>query len=166
MIYALDVYYYEKEAKTVCIGFKDWTSEEYDFVKEIISPIEGEYKSGEFYKRELPCIQSMLKEIALSKEDIIVLDGYVYLSDEKELGLGGRLYESLNKEVAIVGVAKSNFSKIRSLKKEVMRGKSHKALYVTSAGIDLEAAAANIKQMKGDYRIPDLLKKLDMLTKN
>jgi hypothetical protein len=43
---------------------------------------------------------------------------------------------------------------------EVYRGKSIKPLYVSVIGIDLNYSAKLIKNLKGDFRIPDILKKL------
>ncbi len=40
----------------------------------------AEYQSGEFYKRELPCIKKLLEEHQLTPECIII-DGYVYLEN-------------------------------------------------------------------------------------
>ena len=163
MILAFDTYYFEDKAKTVCIQFENWT----DCViattyEETLSGIE-EYKSGEFYKRELPCILSLLKTIDLSRCEAIIIDGFVILDDDQHDGLGGHLYNSLNGKIPVIGVGKNNFLRIEKFKKEVFRGDSKKALYVTSKGIDLEEASALIQNMAGEYRIPDLLKKVDSL---
>jgi len=165
MIYAFDTYYKGQEAKTVCIGFKEWEEEAYTFTKSIISSVPDEYVSGQFYKREMPCILELLKEVPLQPEDIIVVDGHVFLDDEGKLGLGGHLYEQLGQTNAIVGVGKSNFASLNQLKREVYRGQSKKPLYITAVGLDLDEVAHQVAQMHGDYRMPDLLRDLDQMTK-
>lgn len=166
MILAFDTYYYENKAKTVCLGFDGWNKEEnYKIYSEIIENLE-EYKSGEFYKRELPCILSLLEKIMLNEPiEVIIIDGYVYLDNNQKFGLGGYLYESLNRKIPIIGVAKTNFAPNKYNKVELLRGKSKNPLYITSIGIDIENAREHISKMSGDYRIPKLLKELDKLTK-
>ncbi|GGP05254.1 endonuclease V [Cloacibacterium rupense] len=166
MILAFDTYYFENNAKTVCIQFEKWndTTITKTFV-EIISGIE-EYKSGEFYKRELPCILSLLKVIDLSECEAIIIDGFVIIDDNQNDGLGGYLFKSLNFKIPIIGVAKNNFSKIEKFKKEILRGESKKPLYITSKGINLNEAAELIRNMHGKHRIPDLLKNVDSLGRN
>src|SRR6478609_638186 len=160
MILAFDTYYFDSKAKTVCIVFENWDNETYSVHDEIIEGVE-EYKSGEFYKRELPCILSLLNKINPDNVEAIIVDGYVFLDDEFKLGLGGYLYQALNNKIPIIGVAKTNFATLDRNKRSLLRGESVKPLYVTAIGIDLDEAMDRIKQMKGAYRIPDLLKKLD-----
>ena len=164
MILAFDTYYFDNKAKTACILFDNWSEENYKFETEIIEQNE-EYKPGEFYKRELPCILSLLKKIKIDKIDLIIVDGYVYLDDNLKLGLGGHLYKNLEGKIPIIGVAKTNFKTLKEAKKEILRGNSEKPLYITSIGIELDEATKLIKNMSGQYRIPTLLKKLDSLTK-
>lgn len=164
MILAFDTYYFDNKAKTVCISFENWSDEEnYKVYTEIIESKE-DYKSGEFYKRELPCILSLLNKIAIKNITTIIIDGFVFLDDYKRLGLGGHLYNQLN-DIPIIGVAKTNFATLEKNKRELFRGKSIKPLYITSIGIDIEKAKNLIKNMNGQNRIPTLLKKLDTLTK-
>ncbi len=165
MIYAFDTYYAGPVAKTVCIGFEEWTSADYSFLEQESLNIQSEYISGEFYKRELPCILSLLEKMTLKSGDILIVDGYVYLDDDGKLGLGGHLYNSLGGKTPVIGFAKTNFATISARKKEIFRGKSQKPVYVTSTGIDLTLAAGLVGQMAGAFMIPDLLKKLDLLTK-
>lgn len=147
------------------MGFENWTDKEATLELNEDLEVPDEYVSGEFYKRELPCIMSILTQIKLQKEDIIVVDGFVVLDDGGKLGLGGHLYEELNRQVPIIGVAKSNFATLDALKREVLRGDSKRPLYITSLGINLDKAAQYIQNMYGEYRIPDILKKLDQKTK-
>jgi deoxyribonuclease V len=66
-----------------------------------------EYTSGEFYKRELPCILSLLGKNHFDNIEAIIVDGFVYLDDQNKLGLGGHLYERLPYKVPVIGVAKN-----------------------------------------------------------
>lgn len=165
MILAFDTYYFENKGKTVCIAFDRNENENIKVYSETLENIEA-YTSGEFYKRELPCILSLLKQIDCSNVELIIVDGFVYLDDNLKLGLGGYLYRELNSNIPVIGVAKTNFATLEKLKETVFRGKSVKPLYITSIGIDLDKAANLIKNMQADYRIPTLLKKLDTLTKD
>jgi len=166
LIYAFDTYYDDNFAHTACIGFSDWEAElpEVELSEKIMGS--QEYVSGEFFRRELPCILSLLKQLTLQEGDIIIVDGYVVLDDEGKHGLGGYLYESLSQKTAIVGVAKNNFATLYALKRTVLRGESVKPLYVTALGIDVDEMADKIQKMHGPYRIPTLLKKLDILSRN
>lgn len=165
MIFAFDTYYAGNTAKTVCIGFEHWQSTDFSFCKIYTSIVPDEYFSGEFYKRELPGMLALIGEMAVNEQDIIIVDGFVVLDDEGKPGLGWRFYEALGRKIPVVGIAKSNFATVVRLKREVIRGDSKKPLYVTAAGVDLEFASEQVRQMGGDFRIPDLLKKLDLLTK-
>lgn len=165
MILAFDTYYFDQKAKTICLEFAEWNEDKnFKIHSETIDNVE-EYIPGEFYKRELPCILSLLKQIDLSTIEVIVVDGFVYLDDENKYGLGGYLYEKLNKEIPIIGVAKTNFASIEKNKKALFRGDSKKPLYITSIGIDLDEAYKKVESMAGEYRFPTLLKELDRLTK-
>ena len=163
MILAFDTYYFDDNAKTVAVQFEHWTdAEPIQVFSETLTDIEP-YESGSFYKRELPCILSLLKQIDLDAITTIVIDGFVVLDDHGALGLGGYLYEALDQKIPVIGVAKNNFAKIDQLKVPVLRGDSLKPLYITSKGMDLQQAAAYILQMHGDYRFPTLLKEVDRL---
>lgn len=165
MIYAFDTYYLNDVAKTVCIAFEDWTS---DIEKEIFTEktsIASEYESGAFYKRELPCILSLLSKINLEESDIIIVDGYVSLNDAGKIGLGGYLYEALNRKFPIVGIAKNEFSATDFQRRTVFRGESKTPLFITAIGIDVDELQNKIEKMHGNFRFPSLLKKLDQLTR-
>ncbi|UUW07941.1 endonuclease V [Flavobacterium plurextorum] len=164
-ILAFDTYYFDGKAKTVCLEFLNWNeSKNYKVHTEIIENVE-DYIPGEFYRRELPCILSLLDKIDLKTVQVIIVDGFVYLDDDKKYGLGGHLYEKLNREIPIIGVAKTNFASIENDKKALVRGDSKKPLYVTAIGIDLEDAFEKVESMAGEFRIPTLLKEMDRLTK-
>ncbi|AYM98956.1 endonuclease V [Chryseobacterium sp. 3008163] len=165
MIYAFDTYYYEDFAKTVCIAFEDWNSEQENEIFNEKTMITAEYESGAFYKRELPCILSLLEKIQLKPNDIIIVDGYVTLNDEGKIGLGGYLFEALNRKFPVVGIAKNGFSSPDSKRREVFRGESKTPLFLTSIGIDVDEVQKKVEKMHGNFRFPTLLKKLDQLTR-
>ena len=162
MIYCFDTYYFDDYAQTCCIGIATWESEIVAFqLTETINEIH-DYESGSFYKRELPCLISMIEKIDLDPtEDVLLIDGFVVLDDDGKFGLGGYLYEHLNREIPVIGVAKNNFATINQLKREVVRGESTKPLYVTALGIDLDEASENVSRMHGEFRMPTMLKLVD-----
>jgi len=165
MILALDTYYFDNKAKTVALEFLNWSdSIEKENYSEILENVD-EYKSGEFYKRELPCILSLISKIDIEKVEFIIIDGYVFVDDNSKFGLGGFLYEKLNKKIPIIGVAKTDFISLNNHKVSLLRGKSKNPLFISSIGINLNEATEKIKHMSGEFRIPTLLKKLDTLTK-
>ena len=166
MILAFDTYYYQDKAKTVCLSFEDWTkSDKFTTFEELTDSV-SDYVPGEFYKREMPCILSLLQKFDMQDVEAIIIDGFVFLDDNGKLGLGGHLYKTLHEKVPVIGVAKSNFATINRNKRELYRGESKRPLYITSIGIDPDIATEKIRSMEGKYRIPTLLKELDKLTKS
>ncbi len=164
MILAIDVYYKENEAKVVAVLFNSEDETPQSIIIDQITGIE-DYISGEFYKRELPCIESILQKINLNDIETVIIDGHIYVDDDGTFGLGGYTWESLNKKIPLIGVAKTSFFRNKNTVKEVFRGESKKPLYVSSIGIDLDIAVNLIKNMHGKYRIPSILKELDRITK-
>ncbi|HIP47769.1 MAG TPA: endonuclease V [Lutibacter sp.] len=165
MIIAFDTYYFDNKAKTIGVSFNSWDDENHqEIYSEIIEGI-AEYEPGSFYKRELPCIISILKNINLDEIDIIIVDSYVILDDNGKLGLGGHLFEKLNKQIPIIGVAKTGYHSNKLNTKPLLRGESKKPLYISAIGIELNLAYENIKSMHGKYRMPTLLQLMDSKTK-
>ena len=161
---AFDTYYYDGKAKTIAVSFNNWEDEvPTQIYTDIIEGVEP-YEPGSFYKRELPCILSLLKQVNLEEVDLIIVDGYVIL-EEKHLGLGGYLYQYLEAKIPVVGIAKSEFVSKTSVFKEVIRGESKKPLYVTAIGTDKEEICHAIERMHGKYRMPTLLQIVDTKTK-
>ncbi|KMQ68414.1 endonuclease V [Chryseobacterium sp. FH2] len=165
MIYAFDTYYYDDYANTICIAFEDWTSENENEIFSEKTSVASSYESGAFYKRELPCILSLLEKINLKENDIIIIDGYVTLNDEGKIGLGGYLYEALDKKYPVIGLAKNEFTTPDSQRRVILRGESKTPLFLTAKGADVDEIKPKIEQMHGSFRIPALLKKLDQLTR-
>jgi deoxyribonuclease V len=94
--------------------------------------------------------------------EIIVIDGYVWLSEDGRPGLGAHLFEALARTTAIVGVSKTSFAG-SAFAVSVYRGGSHRPLFVTAAGVEPAIAAGWIGGMHGAHRIPTLLKRVDRL---
>jgi deoxyribonuclease V len=164
MIAAVDVCYGETDAVAACVVFNAFTDPRSSgaftcYLKEI-----EPYEPGAFYKRELPCILSVLK-LAPAPVTTVVIDGYVWLSADLKPGLGARLYEALDQQVSVVGVAKTAFAG-SSFAQPVIRGKSAKPLFITTAGIDARLAAQRVQQMAGEFRVPALLKEVDALCRS
>ena len=162
LVGCFDVYYYEDYANACCVVFQAGPTEtvvsEY---RKLVSPVE-DYKSGEFYRRELLCLLGVYTEI---KEilNLLIVDGFVFLQDGKR-GLGAHLYEALGGKIPVTGVAKTHFRNVTQCA-EVTRGKSHKPLYVSSIGVDLSYSAEFVKSLKGNHRIPDVLRRVDRLSR-
>jgi deoxyinosine 3'endonuclease (endonuclease V) len=165
MILAIDVHYRNHTAKVVCAVLQQWKDPlAVHYHIKYVDAV-AEYIPGEFYKRELPCILAILEEVDLTTVSCIVIDGFVVLDDTGKYGLGGHLYESLDRKVPVIGVAKSNFHQNIKHVIPVYRGESDKPLYITAIGTDLQQAADDIQAMYGDYRMPAVLKELDRKTK-
>ena len=106
-----------------------------------------------------------IERININSIEAIIIDGYIYVDNEKSYGLGGKLYEKLGNKIPVIGVAKTPFFTNKETVKEINRGKSKNPLYISSIGIDLDKAAKQIEDMYGNFRIPEILKKLDAITK-
>lgn len=165
MILAIDVYYYDTRAKAVGVLFEwDDTAPR----QTIIAFVDGvaEYVPGEFYKRELPCIEALLQKTGADFLDAVIIDGNIYTDNNGSYGLGGKTFELLGKRIPVIGVAKTGFHTNKETVIEVFRGESKNPLYVSAVGIDAKVAADKIRNMHGPYRIPDILKMLDTITKD
>jgi len=161
MIACLDVDYRDAGASAASITFRDWIDERP--IEEAVVAITGvqHYEPGQFYRRELPCLQEVLR--ALEKPPTtVIIDGYVWLGEESDWGLGAHLYQALRKQVGIIGVAKTRFRGTRVVQ-EVLRGGSQRPLYVTAVGVELAEAARRIREMEGPFRVPTLLRRVDQL---
>jgi len=166
MILAIDVKYNNEEAiaKAVGVLFNRMDKMPERTIIKYVQNIHA-YIPGLFYKRELPCILEILKDMNLNDIEAIIVDGHVYIDNEKANGLGAHLWQSLNGELAVIGVAKTEFISNRETVNKVFRGESIKPLYVSAIGMSNLEAANLIKQMHGEYRMPTILKEVDSLTK-
>ena len=165
MILALDVHYRENLAKSVGILFNWQDSVPKEIVCEYIYEVE-EYIPGQFYKRELPCLLKIIEKIDISILDAIIVDGHIYVDNNFEYGLGGKLYEVLDKKIPIIGVAKTPFFKNKETIRELYRGESKTPLYISSIGLNMDIVIDCIKNMYGKSRMPYILRCLDKITKD
>ena len=120
----------------------------------------ADYEPGAFYRRELPCLLGVLARGP--RADIVVVDGYVWLGGGAP-GLGAHLHAALGG--VVVGVAKTRFAGATDAV-AVCRGGSRDPLYVSAEGMTAAEAAASVAAMHGPYRIPTLLKQVDMLARS
>ena len=161
MIACLDVDYRDEGAVAAGLLFRAWT-DPLPTSRAIVRIDRVEpYEPGHFYRRELPCLLAALAALAEWPE-VVIIDGYVWLGDENDPGLGAHLHRAIDGRSAIVGVAKTRFLRAR-LVEEVRRGQSTSPLYVTSVGVEPSEAARRIGEMHGFYRLPTLLKEVDRL---
>ncbi len=164
MIVAVDVQYdsHDESARAGGLVFDGWAAQEP--VAEFVTTLSGvlPYVSGEFYKRELPCILPLIQDV-LSRFAIetIVVDGFVDLAAGAP-GLGRHLHTQLECEVEVVGVAKNYFQGAPAT--PITRGTSRNPLWISST-VDHLAAAAYVASMMGESRIPLLLKRTDSLAR-
>jgi deoxyribonuclease V len=160
MIAAFDVHYLEDGCAAAVVLFSDYSDAEPAVAYTQFLPGAADYIPGEFYRRELPCILALLKQINEAPYEMVV-DGYVMLGNKP--GLGQHLFKSFDGKIPVVGVAKSKFK--GSSGTDIFRGGSIHPLYVTSAGVDLQKASERIRTMHGAHRIPTLLKRVDLLAR-
>jgi deoxyribonuclease V len=163
----VDVDYKNQGARAACVLIESWQADSpgsaYVRDIEVIEP----YVPGNFYRRELPCLLSVLQMLP-SLPETVVVDGYVWLSSGYRPGLGARLYEALDRSTPIVGIAKTAFKNVDSCDCiiPVFRGASRRPLFVTAVGIDPDMAAEQVRRMAGRYRIPAIVKITDCLSRN
>lgn len=169
-----DVTYHEDTniAKTAALEFNEFNDsvETRSYIDE--STIASEYIPGEFYKRELPAIMSLIEnkiglETLKTEYDTIIVDG-LYMLGKDHLGLGARLKNHLMElgiDIEVIGIAKTYFHDCEQVAGLVYRGKDAiKPLYVNGSS---EKDYVNIvKNMSGDFRIPYLIKQVDKLCRS
>jgi deoxyribonuclease V len=159
MLLAVDVDYRDTEAYVSGVAFEAWDdATPKDVFHSVVDVVEA-YEAGNFYLREMPCIMQLIQEHGLSPVTIII-DGYVYLGDTFNPGLGMHLYHELKAKIPVIGVAKKAF-KGTPKHTQLLRGNSATPLYITSVGIDLNEAKRSILSMHGNHRLPTLLKVAD-----
>jgi len=163
MIAFIDVGYTDKSALAACVTVERWTDASPHGIHTIAISDVAEYIPGEFYRRELPCIQQVLGQLP-ERPDIIVVDGFVWLDADGKKGLGAKLFDELGGITPVVGIAKTSFATATSAVK-VFRGTSNRPLFVTAVGFEVTSAADAIKQMHGSTRLPTILTLVDRLSK-
>ncbi|WP_298515826.1 endonuclease V [uncultured Kordia sp.] len=164
MIAAIDIHYKETYAKAVCVVF-NWEDETpQQIYTDIITEVEP-YIPGEFYKRELPCIVKVLQQVPLDTLEAIIVDGHVFVHNDKKYGLGGYVWEAFDKKIPIIGIAKKSFIHTEKVATPIKRGSSESPLFVSCIGIDKETVLDNIKLLHGSHRMPTILKLVDSISR-
>lgn len=162
----LDVDYRATGARAACVLTESWESASptATYVQDIeaVQP----YEPGKFYRRELPCLISVLRLLP-SLPAIVVVDGYVWLPSDARPGLGAHLYEALGRRVPVVGIAKTAFAGVESCDAvaRVFRGTSRNPLFVTAVGVEPGVAGQGVQRMAGEHRIPDIMRIADRLSR-
>jgi deoxyribonuclease V len=153
----------ETTARAACVTIANWSdavpSGRYVVDIKEVQP----YQPGQFYRRELPCVQAVLEAVPQSPQ-IIVVDGYVWLGPNHERGLGAYLHEAIGDSIPVIGVAKNRFRETAHAV-ELYRGRSSRPLFVTAIGMSQDDASKQIEQMHGDHRVPTVLKLADTLSR-
>ena len=163
MLVAIDVQYDDHQSGYYgLVGFENWPDEDAQFIESGVVCDCAEYQPGEFFKRELPVLQVALGRLD-NVPEIVVVDGHVDLETTRP-GLGRYLYEAYQERIVVIGVAKNKFGQT-DIAIEVARGASNNPLFVSSAGMDSNRAAACIRSMAGPFRIPKLLKLADRIAR-
>jgi deoxyribonuclease V len=163
MIGCVDVHYFDKSARAAIVVFQGWES---DIVVEqlvVESANVEDYQPGEFYRRELPHLLRVLERCSHNL-DIVIVDGFVWLDSDLKPGLGARFCDALDRRIPVVGVAKTRFRGAPAI--EVTRGSSKQPLFVTAIGMSVDDAAAGVKRMHGEFRIPTQLYRVDRLARS
>jgi deoxyribonuclease V len=161
MIAAFDVHYFgDASASAAAVLFHEYSDAESAAEYGVVMHGVAHYVAGQFYRRELPCILRLIEQIDEAPDEMVI-DGYVTLGEKP--GLGQYLFESFGGAIPVVGVAKSRFRTAAGI--EILRGRSKRPLYVTSAGIAPHLAAERIKAMYGAHRVPTLLRRVDLLAR-
>ncbi|MFS1429073.1 endonuclease V [Vibrio splendidus] len=157
MILAIDVDYDDntKEAWVSGVLFDEAESETSVSFHSHLTGV-AEYVCGEFYKRELPCIEKLLSEHKLNPE-IIIVDGFCQLNNKPCLG---ELLHLAYPHIKVIGVAKNPHPSMND-ECRLLRGESAKPLLVSSAGLTITEAKAFVAKMHGKFRIPYQLKYVD-----
>ena len=159
-----DVKYYDNFAIIGYVVFENHKSKEpyiADHVKhENIEP----YVSGQFYKRELPCLLTAIEQIKVDIS-LIYVDANVFLGNDKK-GLGWHLHNALEGKIPVIGISKSLFKESEKVVISVKRESSIKPLFVSSIGIENKKAAKMVEEMHGEFRLPDMIKLADKMSRN
>jgi deoxyribonuclease V len=159
----LDVNYRETLAFAAAATFRDWFDAHAVYERVVEVPTVQPYETGQFFRRELPCLLAVLRMLPPVKT--VIIDGYVWLDGMSKPGLGAYLYEALRGRVKVIGVAKTRFQGADRAC-EVIRGASRRPLFVTAAGMRVDLAAEHVRSMYGNYRIPSLLARVDYLCRH
>lgn len=163
MIACIDVGYQEQSALAACVVISDWKADSTVASHTVKIDRVEEYEPGAFYKRELPCLEAVLRQLTI-KPTVVVIDGYVWLDAKGKKGLGAHLFDLHQGTIPVVGVAKTSFATATSAI-EVYRGKSSRPLWITAIGMEPIDAANWVRKMHGEHRIPTILTLVDRMSR-
>jgi deoxyribonuclease V len=160
MLCCVDVDYQPDRVTTAGVVWASW-ADEVAVIEVVVRSFEvpQPYEPGQFARRELPFVLSVLERLPTAL-DAILVDAYVWLAPERP-GLGKRLHDACGRPV--IGVAKTRFDGAQAI--EVVRGDSARPLYITAVGFDAAVAAEHVRTMHGEFRIPTLIKLADALAR-
>ncbi|NQX84773.1 MAG: hypothetical protein HRT67_02425 [Flavobacteriaceae bacterium] len=65
---------------------------------------------------------TIIRKIQLSEIEVVIVDGHVYVDNNKTYGLGGYTWEAIEYKVPVIGVAKRGFFANKQTVVEVIRG--------------------------------------------
>lgn len=166
MMVAMDVAYSDTASQVGVAAFESWDATAPAWQDAIqLAPADA-YEPGQFFKRELPKLLQAIEHVRQHMTiSTLIVDGYVWLDEHHRPGLGGHLYAALDQQIPVVGVAKNAFTGADRFAECVFRGESKHPLYVTAAGVEACAAAKCIQEMAGRFRMPDILKLADQLSR-
>lgn len=162
---AVDVDYRADGAVAGCVLFDAWdaAAPARELVATAAAGEVAPYVPGALYRRELPLLERVLALVG-HPLDVVIVDGNVWLDAAGAPGLGAHLWRALGEQAAVIGVAKTSYAGAPVV--EVLRGGSASPLYVTAAGMDAATAAAHVRAMHGEFRLPTLLKRVDRLCRD
>jgi len=159
MFCCVDVDYQAAGVTTACVGFGAWLDATAQLELVVRSTgAAAAYQPGAFYERELPYLLAALER--MPPLEAIIVDAYVWLAPEQP-GLGWHLHD--RRGDVVIGVAKTRYAGAEAV--EVVRGDSARPLFVTAVGIDVNVAAARVRAMHGDFRVPTLIRLADALAR-
>ena len=138
------------------------SDKELGYVSAVVDNV-GDYIAGQFYKRELGCVNAILSRLDLSDIDCIVVDGFADFGTDR-YSLGSHVF--FNYGIPVIGIAKKWYPDCYIQNTEVYRGTSKRALHVTSKGVELDKAKDLVMNMYGEYRLPYLTKLADSLCRD
>lgn len=164
----VDVHYDSTPARAACALAHAW-SDAAPFSEWICDIVDvAPYQPGRFFERELPCIARVLAEApelpARELPAVLVIDGYVVLDQHGAPGLGSHVFDYYAGKLAVIGIAKTSYQG-SAFALPVLRGDSHKPLFVTARGLPASEAAEHVKRMHGAHRVPTLCTRVDQLSR-
>lgn len=160
MLAFTDVHYVGAGARAACVLAGDWGDAQGLRRLVAVVPQVAPYVPGRFFERELPPLCAVLA--GAGPLEVVVVDGYAVLDDAGTPGLGAHLHAALG--VPVVGIAKTSF-RGSQMARRLERPGGVKPLFVTAAGLRVEAAHALARRLHGAFRIPTLLKEADALAR-